>query len=259
MRDRIREKAREQKLSPQRLDEWKKLDEHDYRYHKIQWDKPKRSTIAFEAFANQHIANSKNIIDMGAGAGASTASIAIKHSNVNFTAFDYSSELTNIGSKIAYEKGLTNLSFEQGDWFNLPELKKYDGCISLQTLSWLPDYRQPLEIIFRKISPNWFALTSLFYEGDITSRIEVEEHKKNKKRFYNVYSLPAISRLCNKEGYSLVKVTPFEIDIDINKPDNLDIMATYTRKLVDDNINEERIQISGPLLMKWHMLLIIKN
>ncbi len=251
--------TREQKLSQQRLDEWEKLDDDGYRYHNTQWDTPKRSTIAFEAFAKEHIANSKNIIDMGAGAGASTASIAAEHNNVLFTAFDYSKELTNIGSKIAYERGIKNLSFEQGDWFNLAESKKYDGCISLQTLSWLPDYRQPLEVIFRKISPKWLALTSLFYEGDITCRIEVEEHKKNKKRFYNVYSLPAISRLCNEEGYSLVKATPFEIDIDIEKPTDLDIMGTYTRKLVGDKASQERIQISGPLLMNWYMLLIEKN
>jgi 2-polyprenyl-3-methyl-5-hydroxy-6-metoxy-1,4-benzoquinol methylase len=255
----MRERERQQKPSHQRLDEWKKLDDDDYHYHKIQWDTPKRSTIAFEAFANEHIANSKNIIDMGAGLGAATATIAIKHSNVHFKAFDYSSELTNTGSKIAYEKGITNLSFEQGDWFNLAKTKKYDGCISLQTLSWLPDYRQPLEVIFRKINPNWLALTSLFYEGDITCRIEVEEHKKNKKIFYNVYSLPAISRLCNEEGYSLINATPFKIDIDIKKPDNLDIMTTYTRKLVVDKTSQERIQISGPLLMNWYMLLIKKN
>jgi ubiquinone/menaquinone biosynthesis C-methylase UbiE len=247
------------KPSQQRLDEWQMLDDAGYRYHNIQWDMPKRSTIAFETFAKEHIANSKNIIDMGAGGGASTASIAAKHNNVHFTAFDYSKELTNIGSKIAHERGITNLSFEQGDWFNLAESKKYDGCISLQTLSWLPDYRWPLEEIFRKISPNWLAMTSLFYEGDITCRIEVEEHKKNKKCFYNVYSLPAISRLCNEEGYSLVKATPFDIDIDIEKPTDLDIMGTYTRKLVSDKTSQERIQISGPLLMNWYMLLIKKN
>ena len=107
--------SREQKPSQQRLDEWEKLDDAGYLYHNTQWDTPKRSTIAFEAFAKEHIANSKNIIDMGAGAGASTASIAAEHNNVHFTAFDYSKELTNIGGKIAHERGITNLSFEQGD------------------------------------------------------------------------------------------------------------------------------------------------
>jgi hypothetical protein len=250
----------EQQPSQQRLDEWENLDDAEHLYHSSQWDIPKRSTIAFKAFANEHIVNSKNIIDMGAGAGATTASIAAEHSTVHFTAFDISKELINIGSKIADERGITNLSFEQGDWFNLAESKKiYDGCISIQTLSWLPDYRQPLEVIFTKIAPKWLAITSLFYEGDITCRIEVEEHKRNKKGFYNIYSLPAIRRLCNAKGYTLVKATPFNIDIDIEKPSDLDSMGTYTRRLVSWKGRQERIQISGPLLMNWYMLLIEKR
>jgi ubiquinone/menaquinone biosynthesis C-methylase UbiE len=246
------------KTGQQRLDEWENLDENGYHYHKIQWDTPKRSTIAFESFANNHLASSNSVIDMGAGAGASTGSLASKYKNAHFTAFDYSNELTQIGNNIALEKGIKNLSFKQGDWFNLEETNEYDGCISLQTLSWLPDYQQPLQAIFRKIKPQWLGMTSLFYEGDITCRIEVEEHTKSKKCFYNVYSIPAISRLCNAEGYSLVKVSPFDIDIDIEKPNNLNIMGTYTRKLVNDN-NQQRIQISGPLLMNWYMLLIEKT
>lgn len=247
-------------LRVQRVDEWEKLDDDAYRYHKAQWETPKRSTVAFEQFAREQIAKSRNIIDMGAGSGASTATLAREHKNVNFTAFEYSGELTDIGRKIASDKGITNLSFEQGDWFKLDESREFDGCVSLQTLSWLPDYAEPLLAIFRKIKPEWLALTSLFYEGDITCRIEVEEHKKARKSFYNVYSLPAISRLCSEEGYSLVQATPFEIDIDIERPANLDIMGTYTRTLVASGSGkQERIQISGPLLMNWQMLLIQKN
>lgn len=246
-------------MKNQRLDEWKKIDEDGYRYHTAQWETPKRSTIAFESFVDEYLIKSKKIIDMGAGAGASTSSLASKYPNVHFTAFDYSSELTQIGNKIALENGISNLSFEQGDWFNLPEMKGYDGCISLQTLSWLPDYKEPLEIIFKKIRPQWLGLTSLFYEGDITCRIEVEEHTKNKKSFWNVYSIPAISRFCKEQGYSLVKLAPFEIDIDIEKPDSLDKMSTYTRRLLKDDHKHQRIQISGPLLMNWYMIVIEKN
>lgn len=242
----------------QRMDEWVKLNSDDYNYHKSQWELPKRSTIAFEKFCHSHLANSSNIIDIGAGIGAATSTIATEHKNVHFTAFDYSKELTDIGAKISHDNGISNLSFQQGDLFNLPDTNIYDGCISLQTLSWLPDYQKPLEIIFRKISPNWLGLTSLFYEGDISCRIEVEEYKKNKRGFYNIYSIPAISRLCTREGYRLILAKPFEIDIDIEKPSNLDRMGTYTRRLHDDKSPYNRIQISGPLLMSWYMLLIEK-
>ena len=254
------DKHTQQDVSQQRLDEWEKIDEDGYRYHKTQWETPKQSTIAFENFALKHISKSKNIIDMGAGAGASTAHLANNFKSVHFTAFDYSAELTQLGTKIAFDKEIKNLSFEQGDWLKMRPTNKFDGCISLQTLSWLPDYEMPLKAIFKNINPNWLAITSLFYEGDITCRIEVEEHKKEKKCFYNVYSIPAISRLCEQEGFTLIKAVPFEIGIDIEKPKNLDIMGTYTRTLFRNNKNtNERIQISGPLLMNWYMLLIEKT
>ena len=47
------------------------------------------------------------------------------------------------------------------------------------------------------------------------------------------------------------------VGIDIEKPSNLDSMGTYTQRLMGDKIR--RIQISGPLLMNWYMLLIEKN
>ena len=252
-------KGTKQNGSQQRLDEWKAFDEDGYRYHQVQWETPKQSTLAFESFTSQHISTSKNIIDLGAGGGSATAFLANKHNSTHFTAFDYSNELIQLGSKIAFDKGIKNLSFEQGDWFNMSPTTNFDGCISLQTLSWLPDYEKPLLAIFKDIQPNWIAITSLFYEGDITCRIEVEEHKRKRKSFYNIYSLPAINRLCQSNGFSLVKAVPFEIGIDIEKPPNLDLMGTYTRALVSGNDKKiERIQISGPLLMNWYMLLIEK-
>lgn len=245
--------------SKQRLDEWKSIDENGYLYHKAQWTEPKRSTLAFLNFVGEYISKSNNIIDMGAGAGASTATLALKYKNCNFTAFDYSAELINIGEKLREEHSVHNLKFQQGDWYGIENSKnKYDGCVTLQTLSWLPDCHDPLKIIFKRLAPNWVALTSLFYEGDITCRIEVEEHTRKRRSYYNIYSLPSIERLCGESGYRLVKFMPFDIDIDIERPSNPDLMGTYTRKVVGDLGAEERIQISGPLLMNWYMLLIEK-
>jgi len=62
-------KGTKQNGSQQRLDEWKAFDEDGYRYHQVQWETPKQSTLAFESFTSQHISTSKNIIDLGAGGG----------------------------------------------------------------------------------------------------------------------------------------------------------------------------------------------
>ena len=85
--------------------------------------------------------------------------------------------------------------------------------------------------IFNKLSPRWIALTSLFYEGDISCKIQVLEHRRNRETFYNVNSLPLLSRICEENGYLLTRFVPFEIKSDIDKPTDRDYMGTYTRKV----------------------------
>lgn len=247
------------KGNEQRKDEWNNIDEIGLQYHMKQWESPKNSTESFEHFIKDEFARSKQVIDLGCGSGAATAYFAGNHKQIEFVGLDYSEELISIGNQIARDKKIDNLTFSQGDWFNLSPREGCDGVISLQTLSWLPEYQTPLAEIFNKINPQWIALSSLFYEGDITCWIEVEEHTRERKCFYNVYSIPAIKRFCESHGYSVSKSTPFEINIDLDKPDNIDILGTYTKHaLTNDAKGFERIQISGPLLMNWHMLLIEK-
>ena len=230
-------------------------------YHLRQWDTPKQSTKAFEAFVSDHLSKAKSIVDLGCGAGAATAYLARKNSSASFTGVDDSNELISVAAKMAQEQQIDNLSFRQGDMFNLLPQNGVDGVISLQTLSWLSEYEAPFLEIFWKISPQWIALTSLFYEGDITAWIQIEEHQKdNRKVPYNVYSIPAIKRLCNKHGYEISKFDRFEIDIDIDKPTELDAMGTYTRRAyIAHSSTHERLQMSGPLLLNWYMLLIEKT
>lgn len=243
----------------QRVSEWINLNENAIKYHTAQWETPKRSTVAFASFISNYLKNARQVIDIGAGSGAATAYLAINNKNTNFTAFEYSKELTEIGQTLANKEEISNLEFEHGDLYQLQLQKKFDGCISLQTLSWLPDFEKPLLSIFKSISPKWLALTSLFYEGDISCKIEVDEHTQNRKMFYNVYSIPAVSRFCESHGYKITKTNPFIIDIDINEPKNKDLMATYTRKVLKEHNSEfDRLQFSGPLLMNWYMLIIEK-
>ena len=134
---------------------------------------------------------------------------------------------------------------------------RIDGVISLQTLSWLPEMRNPMTQIFEVIKPDWIGLTSLFYEGEISCRIEVFEHSRSRKSFYNVYSLKELSRLAVEYGYEIVKSNRFDIETDIPKPTNIDIMGTFTEK-IEGSSGYKRLQISGPLLMNWYFVLIKK-
>jgi len=246
------------KAAFQRLDEWETLDAQALNYHESQWAVPKRSTEAFEAVARKYLSNSRDVIDLGAGAGAATAWIANRHPRVQFTALDYSGSLVEAGRKIAETRGVNNLKFAQGNWFDMSGIGSFDGCISLQTLSWFSGFQEPLKALFDQIKPRWIGVSSLFYEGDITCRIEVEEHKRSRRSFYNIYSLPEVRRFCLQEGYRVAEADPFVIDIDLPKPTDIDLMGTYTRLIQDGREVPSRLQISGPLLMSWYFVVIVK-
>ena len=247
-------------MSKQRTNEWTGLDDRLKHYHLSQYQNPKRSTVAFEAFIRPQLQGTGKVLDLGGGSGSATAFLAERHPEVEFVCGEYVDELITLGREIARTENRDNLSFRQLDWFDLPPLTEFDGVMSLQTLSWLPECAGPLTQIFEKVAPRWIALTSLFYEGDISARTEVCENRRDggagRRAFYNTYALPEISRLCQQHGYRLSRVEDFEIDIDLEKPADPDFMATYTEQLARDG---SRIQISGPVLMNWKTLLIEKQ
>jgi ubiquinone/menaquinone biosynthesis C-methylase UbiE len=242
---------------PQKRDEWKNMDQAAYAYHLQQWTEQKQSTKRFADFIDDSLSEAQEVIDLGCGAGAATFCLAQKHPKTRIVGVDYSADLIALAGQLAVDKQMPNLQFETGDWFDLNRRSGIDGVVSLQTLSWLPGFEKPLEEIFEKLNPKWVALTSLFYEGDISCTIEVDEHSRKRRSFYNVYSIPAVMRHVGKFGYKVSRKLRFVIDIDIEKPANADHMATYTVPSKDSaGVFDERLQISGPLLMSWYFLLI---
>lgn len=247
----------------QRVDEWNFLETDSYakKYHLDQWVDPKRSTVKFSEFIYELIEKNALIVDLGCGAGAATYSIAKDHPDSLFLGVDLSNELIKYAKDNLQEKRCDNLSFDICNWFEIYQLNllnKVDGVISLQTLSWMPNFKEPLNAIFLHLAPKWIAISSLFYEGEISYKIEVNELAKNKLSFYNIYSLPEINRFCLEHGYSIHLKQPFEIDINLPKSDDLNSMSTFT---FEANLNGEIkiLQQSGALLMNWYFILIKKN
>jgi ubiquinone/menaquinone biosynthesis C-methylase UbiE len=227
-------------------------------YHIRQWNKPKESTKAFLEFIKDELSNSDSVLDLGAGGGAATYYLASRNLDTNFIGIDFSTDLIEIAKETSKEFNLKNLSFGVGDWFNLGKnWGKVNGVVSLQTLSWLPEMKNPMTQIFEVLEPDWIGLTSLFYEGDITCRVEVFEHVRNRSTFYNIYSLKELGRLAGEYQYEIAKFDRFEINIDIPKPENIDLMGTFTEK-VEGSLDYQRLQISGPLLMNWYFVLLKK-
>ena len=127
------------------------------------------------------------------------------------------------------EKTIPNLSIKRLDWFKLIAETTFDGLISLQSLSWLPELEKPLKIALQNLSPNWFAFTSLFYGGEITSHIDVRAHKNEKRMQQNIYSPKHLERIARSLGYQVTSAEKFNIDIEIPKPENGDFMGTYKK------------------------------
>jgi cyclopropane fatty-acyl-phospholipid synthase-like methyltransferase len=233
------------------------IDPVSMAYHLKQWDEPKRSTVAFQDFFREEIEESKFILDIGAGAGAATSYIASKNPKTKIKGIDISPELIDIANStlLAQKFNLDQVSFEVGDWFDLkPATEEVDGVISLQTISWVSELKKPLEQIFMRIKPKWIGMSGLFFDGDISCKTEVFEHVKNRKVFYNTYSIEELKRISSKFGFEVAKAQSFQIDIDIPKPANKDILSTYTKTTTEEKI--ERLQISGPLLLNWYFVLL---
>ncbi len=197
-------------------------EKNNLEWYTRQFKTPYRITIAFEKFLVSNVnLDNINILDIGCGPGSGTSYIAERHLTSNFVGMDINTDLFDLYRGIS-----NNIKFKYGDIFNLnDEFKdKYDGIISLQTLSWLPEFKRPLEQIC-KLNPKWLAFSSLLYEGKINYTISLENYERPTKDsefsqvYYNIYSVPKIIELLASFGYKKTSFVPFEIDIDIDKPE----------------------------------------
>src|SRR3989338_8826 len=229
-------------------------------YHEKQYDQHYRSTMSFcdwlESLKILDASRKLRILDLGAGQGANIFYMAKRFPNSEFVGVDINLSLVKWGNESFAARGVKNCHLLPGDLYALEEShrEKYNGIVSYQTLSWLPEYQTPLEKMMQ-LNPEWIALTSLFYEGSVTCTIQVQDNtrpvgeKPYRQCYYNVYSLPLVEKLFADHGYTL-QFIPFEIDVDLPKPPGKGL-GTYTEKLA----NGKRIQISGPLLMSWYFIL----
>ena len=196
---------------------------------------------------------------MACGTGSNTVYLAQKYPNVNFVGIDFNSKNLDIGLNKIEELKIDNCELRHGNWYQ-PEnadIGAFDGIISFQTLSWLPGYKREIECL-AKLNPNWIAISSLFFEGEIDFDIKISEYDRKDKdgirqSYYNIYSIPRVREEFSKHGYDKFKYIKFDIDIDIPQmhPNH---MGTYTQKME----NGERLQISGPLLMPWYFIIACK-
>lgn len=242
----------------QRTTEWLDKKEVNTDYHERQFKTPYRSTLAFcnwlEAEGFIDSASELRILDLCSGAGANVYHMSKRYPKSSFVGIDINPDLVAQGNAFYKANGIGNCRLEVGDIYELDAgyVSEFDGVVFLQTLSWLPEFESTIRAIVT-LAPNWIALTSLFYDGQVSCTNEVTEYddalKPARTSFYNVYSLPVVREYVRSKGYRDFVYTPFEMDVDLPKPDKR-LMSTYTEKLEDGH----RLQLSGPLLMPWYFV-----
>jgi hypothetical protein len=178
--------------------------------------------------------------------------------HASFTGIDINDDLVAYGNTFIRDHSVSRCTLDTGDIYNLDDkyIGQFDGITMFQTLNGLPDFKSPLQAII-KLAPHWIGITSLAYDGLVSCTIAVTEYDNSldiyRESYYNVYSLHILKKFIQDNGYPHVYTTPFEIDIDIAKPDDT-LMTTYTTTLHDSH----RLQISGPLLMPWYFIVAKK-
>ena len=213
-------------------------DQETLAYH-LRHAEREESTLAFADFIAPFVTFNA-VLDIGCGAGGATAALQQRFRLTRFSGMDISKRLISIAN-LTYP----NISFSTGDACRLRKLLPFDGVVSLQTFSWMPNIERPLEQICQKINPRWLAFSSLFYEGDISAKIVVDEPKRPRRSYYNVYSIPRTASFMQTQGYKIAGLKPFTLHAELPKPDNPDIMKTWTHR---------GLQFSGPLYLPWWFL-----
>lgn len=207
----------------------------------------------------------QKICDIGAGMGANIYYMHQCYPQNTYVGIEYDGENVIRGNQLLkqYSQNIESekVSLVQGDWYNLMDghINQYDGIVSYQTLSWLPGYEKEINCLI-KLNPEWIAITSLFYEGNIDYTIKLKEYdyktdeKDYTECYYNIYSLKKVQEVFKAKGYTVFEYQPFDIDIDIEKPEQ-EGLGTYTKRLE----NGKRIQISGGLMLPWYFILARKT
>jgi SAM-dependent methyltransferase len=236
----------------QRKTEW--IEQVDTAYHERQFHEPYRSTVAFCDWIESHRyigrTGSSRILDVGCGQGANLFYMAKRFPHCEFIGVDINPALIESGNQILKRNGVGNARLEVGDLYEMSGgWGKLDGIISFQTLSWLPEYTKAVEVM-AALGSEWIAASSLFYDGDVSCTIQVQDWSAGapdpRESYYNIYSLPRFREFLSRHGFASFRHMPFEIDIDLPRPKHTG-MGTWTQKLHDGR----RIQVSGPLLMPW--------
>jgi hypothetical protein len=98
-------------------------------------------------------------------------------------------------------------------------------------------------------------MTSLFYDGPVNTIVRTQDYtipigdSPFRESYYNIYSIPLVREHLANLGYDSFACVPFEIDIDLKRPQEGG-MRSFTQRLADGR----RLQFGGPVYLSWHFI-----
>ncbi len=206
------------------------------------------------SFLEKDFINNKNlnILDACCGYGRLIHFLSEFNNNQNYFGIDYVESLIN-DAKNRFSN-FNNIGFGVENVLDLPSkfYKYFDISINYKTMSWLPYYENIIEQLF-KVTKNKIYITSLFYDGDIDFIVKIyKDASLNNGDFtyLNTYSLPKFKNYCNNLGAKHINSIDMNLDFDIKKNNDINILSTYTNMLKSDF----RLEITGVSILNWKLI-----
>lgn len=220
-------------------------------YHLRQYDEKYRSTDSFIEFvdASQDL-DRASVIDVGCGAGANIHWFEQAFPRWEFTGVDIDSELLDIARERHDDATFTEVGLESiRDEFGRDT---FDYVFSTQFISFIDASLTEFIDICCEVASEGVFFTSLFTDGWIEQETVAKNLDDGWEGTYIVYSLPRPEELLRERlPEADLQYRPFEIDVDLPKPDEPKFQ-TYTVTLD----NGDRLQVSGYMLLPWYELYI---
>lgn len=197
----------------------------------------------------------RSVLDLGCGGGARTIQVAKEFPGKKFAGFDYVHSMIDLAKELNQFAG-ADVDFAWGDWMNLGAENKarFDLIFSFHTLCCFKDVEEAIKALIA-VSPKKLVLKSLFYDGPMDVLIHQRHHTHEMKDNdpdgdFNIFSMQKVEKVFREAGWSSVEFVPFEIGIDLPRPDHKGA-GSYTRNLD----GQRRALFSGPVYLPWHFLI----
>ena len=192
----------------------------------------------------------RRIADIACGGGSAGYHLSALFPDAELTLVDLNPDAITVAEAWAGPAGARCLI---GDVYELPlEHAEFDLVICWQTLSWLDRPEQAIQELIRVCAPGGAVYASSLFnaEHDVDVFARVVDHTRASGTAglsYNTYSLSSVRKWVHGKGAEVhLHDCPMPIDLAYDGRG----LGTHTRLLADD----ERLQISGGMLLNWRIL-----